>query len=278
MPVRPGKLPVGWYPAERAEVEATLGAWSRLDGANSSPEAFSAIAPHAGWFYSGRVAWTAWLSAAEVDSIVILGGHLPGQAGYRYYPEDGFDTPSGIIQADTDLVAKLSTYSGAMPDQKTDNTVEVHLPMAATRFPGKPVSCFRIPNDLRAAGFGLALADYAKSTGKRLFVLGSTDLTHYGQSYGFEPAGAGPRGFAWARSADDSLIKAFKSMDEAESLKLAARDSSACSVGAAITAMSYARRMGATTSRLLMQGSSDQLSPGSDSSVGYCAIAFLPGI
>jgi len=277
MSIRPRKLPPGWYPAERAEVEATLTAWSRADKADGVGCARSAIAPHAGWYYSGRVAWSAWNLAAEADTVVILGGHLPGGADYRYYPEDGFDTPSGVVQSDASLVNTLALSIRAVPDQKADNTIEVHMPMAAFRFPGKPVACFRVPNDIRAVDFGKMLALYASSSGKRLFVLGSTDLTHYGGAYDFEPAGPGQKGFAWARTADDSLIKAFKAMDESEALKLAEKDGSACSVGAAIAAISYAKHSGAHRSQLLMQASSDQMTPGSDASVGYCSVAYMPG-
>jgi AmmeMemoRadiSam system protein B len=257
-------------------VEATLNAWSRADKVEGVKQACSAIAPHAGWYYSGRVAWSAWNSAAEVDTVVILGGHLPGGADYRYYPEDGFDTPGGVLESDSSLVNSLAASIYAVPDQKADNTVEVHLPMSAFRFSGKPVACFRVPNDMRAGDFGKMLALYASSSGKRLFVIGSTDLTHYGRAYDFEPAGPGQKGFAWARSADDSLINAFKAMDEAEALRLAEKDGSACSVGAAIAAISFAKHSLANRSRLLMQGSSDQLTPGSDSSVGYCSLAFMP--
>jgi hypothetical protein len=274
MSVRPRSLPSGWYPTERGEVEAKLGAWGRVDEAARSEDLMAAIAPHAGWYYSGRIAWAAWRSAAESDAVVVVGGHLPAGAEFRYWDEDGFETPLGLVKAEPSLTAAVAGVVAAVPDRHADNTVEIHLPMAAMRFPGIPVACFRAPNDGRASKLGKAVADWAMKSGKKVFVLGSTDLTHYGQAYGFEPGGPGPDGFSWARRADKAITDAFVGMDEAEALRRAESDCSACSVGAAIAAISYARRIGALRSRLLMRGSSDEGAPSSEASVGYCAVAY----
>ncbi len=270
-------LPRGWYPEEARELEAKLGAWDRVDEKNRPSGALAGIAPHAGWYFSGRIAWAAWGAAANADAVVIVGGHLPAGADFRYYPEDGFYTALGVIAAATELRDRLVLATAALPDRNADNTVEVHLPMAAYRFPGKPVVCLRAPADVRAAGLGRALSDYVAETGRRVFMLASTDLCHYGRNYGFEPAGPGPGGFSWARKADRAIIDAFLAMDQAETLKRAHDEGSACSAGAVIAAMAYARAVGATQSHLLMRGSSDETAPGSDSSVGYCSVAYVPG-
>ena len=274
MSTRPRSLPSGWYPTERGETEAKLGAWGRADEAARAEGALAAIAPHAGWYYSGRIAWTAWRSAIESDAVVIVGGHLSAGSEFRFWEEDGFETPLGVVKAERSLTAAVAEAVDAVPDHHADNTVEIHLPMAAMRFPGIPVACFRAPNDGRAAKLGAAIADWTSSSGKKVFVIGSTDLTHYGQAYDFEPGGHGPEGFAWARRADKAITDAFVAMDEAEALRRADTDGSACSVGAAIAVMAYARRIGALRPRLLMRGSSDETAPSNDASVGYCAVAY----
>jgi AmmeMemoRadiSam system protein B len=268
-------LPEGWYPAVGREVETKLGAWDRVDAASQAENALACIGPHAGWYFSGRIAWAAWRSAADSDAVVIIGGHLPAGSGFRFSPEDGFETPLGTMVTDTALRDAVALAVSAVADKGADNTVEVHLPMAAHRFPGIPVACFRAPNDAHAAQLGLAIAGHAESTGKKIFVFGSTDLTHYGSAYGFEPAGHGPEGFPWARRADKAIVEAFVAMDAEAALKRAQADGSACSVGAAIAALVYARHMNAVRPRLLMRGSSDEIAPGGDSSVGYCAVAFM---
>lgn len=276
MAIRPRTLPAGWYPTSKREVEARLGAWSRIDDVSRGTGAVCGIAPHAGWSWSGRVAWSTWRAAAAADTMVIVGGHLPAGAPFLHYAEDGFETPMGTVASDTDMVAALVRAVNARPDARTDNTVEVHLAMAAARFPDLSVACFRAPADQRATRLGQAIADYAMATGRRIFVVGSTDLTHYGASYGFEPGGPAPGGFAWARHADDAIIDAFEALDAEQALHLAERDSSACSVGAALVAIAYAKAMGATGAHVLMRSSSDQEAPGADASVGYCSVVYTP--
>lgn len=276
MTIRPRTLPAGWYPTSRREVEARLGAWSRVDDVSRGTGAVCGIAPHAGWSWSGRIAWSTWRSASEADAMVIVGGHLPAGAPFLYYAEDGFDTPMGTVPSDQKLVAAMVRAVDAQTDTRADNTVEVHLAMAAARFPDLPVACFRAPADMRAAGLGQAIADYVEATGRRVFVVGSTDLTHYGAAYGFEPGGPAPGGFAWARRADDAIIAAFEALDAERALELAERDSSACSVGAAIVTIAYAKALGAMEAQLLMRSSSDQEAPGADASVGYCSVVYKP--
>jgi AmmeMemoRadiSam system protein B len=274
MSVRRRFFPAGWYPAKRSEIEETIKEWNDMLTIDIKPSAVSAIAPHAGWHYSGLHAWKAWLAAAPADSVVLVGGHLSEGAGYMYYPEHAFETPLGDIRADGDLVSFLVRETGAVPDTHADNTVEVHLPMLAARFPGVPVACVRAPNDESAVVLGDALARYATETKRSIFVMGSTDLTHYGTVYDFMPAGPPPAGFAWARRANDAIIRTFLDMDAAAALRRANLDRSACSVGAAMASISYALRTGASQATLLAKGSSDETSRGSDASVGYCSIAY----
>lgn len=312
MKTRRRMLPEGWYPGSDGAIRAMLDGWTAEAGP-VRPGAVAAVAPHAGWFFSGRLAWMAWLSAGQPDACVVLGGHLPAGRAFRYCPEDRFETPSGAVAALPELVSSLVATFGAVPDYDADNTVEVHLPMLARRFPGVPCACFRVPADARAISFGQALAAYSKTTGKRIFVLGSTDLTHYGAGYGFEPDGPGAPGFAWARRADVRFVDQVLAGDAPGALEAAERDRSACSAGAAVAAMAYASAIAGKQASLtpgaqadnvdqaaraaqavlgcardaesgvdailLGRDSSDRMMPGADSSVGYCAVGlYAPGL
>jgi|JFJP01.1.fsa_nt_gi MEMO1 family protein len=274
MSIRKRFLPAGWYPVKRSEIEETILEWNNDYSMPKSSFAVSAIAPHAGWHYSGVYAWKAWMSAGMPDSVVVIGGHLSAGAGFMYYPEQAFETPMGSIPADADLVSFLVRETEAIPDVHADNTVEVQLPMLAARFPGVPVACLRAPNDESAVVLGEAAARYSIEKGRTIFVLGSTDLVHYGHVYDFLPAGLPPAGFAWARKANDAIIRTFLDKDAAAALRQANLDRSACSVGAAMASIAYALRMGALNAELLAKGSSDETSSGSDASVGYCSVAY----
>jgi hypothetical protein len=186
--------------------------------------------------------------------------------------QDAFETPLGLIKADEETRSLLIEGLEISADKQADNTLEVHLPFAAYRYPEAKAVLARIPNDMSSVDIGRRLAGIAALSKRRIFVLGSTDLTHYGPSYGFEPAGGGVEGKAWARAADDRIIQAFMNFNEGEALKAANRGA-ACSVGAALATLSYARARGATKAELLGRSSSDEIMKG-PSFVGYCAVAY----
>lgn len=272
MEIRGRSLPPGWYPGNRDELERTLEGWPKVDAALAG-QGLAAIAPHAGWFYSGELAWAAWQAGCEADTLVILGGHQPGGGKLLVSMEEAFDTPLGPIKADKEIRSMLFDGLQITVDRQADNTLEVHLPMAAYRYPQAQAVLVRVPNDLTALDFGRHLAEVSARSRRRFFVLGSTDLTHYGPTYGFEPGGEGFEGRAWARTLDDRIIQAFLDFNEVEAFKAACRGA-ACSAGAALAAISYARARGATKAVLLGRFSSDEKQK-SPSFVGYCGVAYL---
>ncbi|OHD80043.1 MAG: AmmeMemoRadiSam system protein B [Spirochaetes bacterium RIFOXYC1_FULL_54_7] len=279
MDIRCRSLPPGWYPGNRDEIIQAIAGW-KAAGPVVSSAAIAAIAPHAGWYFSGRLAWAAWQAANEADTVIILGGHRSAGTRLLVSMHDAFDTPLGPIEADDETRSMLFDGLATEADRQVDNTLEVHLPFAAYRFPGVRAVLARVPNDASAVAFGRRLADIAAGSTRRFYVLGSTDLTHYGPSYGFEPGGSGAEGKAWATVADESIIKAFMDFDDDRALKAANRGA-ACSVGAALAAMSYAKARGAKNAELLGRFSSDEIMS-SSSFVGYCAIAYrqtrVPGV
>jgi hypothetical protein len=232
----------------------------------------AAIAPHAGWSYSGALAWSAWRAALSADTVVILGGHRPAASPILVSMDDGIETPSGFIKVDAGFRAALLAMIKAVPDSAPDNTIETHLPFAANRFPDAGFLLARVPNDGSAVAFGELLADVATELGRSVFVLGSSDLTHYGPAYDFEPGGHGSAGKTWARQADQRIIKAFMAMDAAAVLAAAA-EGAACSAGAAVAAMAFARKCLATRPVLLGHHTSDAVVP-AESHVGYCSVAY----
>jgi len=272
METRRRRLPAGWYPEDGTGVSSELRAME-VEYAPVAVPAIAAVAPHASWTFSGALAWAAWRSAGPTDTVVVIGGHLPAGAPFLAAMEDAFETPTGLMRADAELRDAVVTELSARPDVYADNTVEIHLPMARTRFPDAKLAWFRAPNEMGAARLGEALAAYARTSGRTLFVMGSTDLTHYGPNYGFEPGGRGTAGRAWAREGDHAIAAAFAGMDAATAVVLADDRRAACSVGAAVAAMAYAAAIGRTEGRTIGEASSWDLMRG-DSFVGYCSVVY----
>lgn len=206
----------------------------------------SGVAPHAGWAFSGALAFAVIQQFPEaVDTVAVVGGHLPSGSGVLVAPEDHYDTPFGDIPADAELRNRIVDTVDAAADRLPDNTVEVHLPIVRHLFPNVRGLYLRCPPSPKSSAVGKAVADYAKATGRIVAVVGSTDLTHYGPDYGFEPHGSPPESVEWVTNVNDRLvIDALEEQDSDRVLEAGTRNKAACSAGGANTAAAFARTMG----------------------------------
>jgi AmmeMemoRadiSam system protein B len=149
--------------------------------------------------------------------------------------------------------------------------------MAHYLFPGAKLLWLRFPADEGAFEAGRELARIALGLRRKLVVLGSTDLTHYGENYRFQPRGEGEKALAWVRETNDPrFIEAVQSGDPGAILRRAEEDRSACSPGAVLGALGFALERGAVKAELLAYGTSADQSPGEvpPSFVGYGAFCW----
>jgi AmmeMemoRadiSam system protein B len=272
MNFRESCLPPGWYPRNPDEISRFLSSFPcRAEGSVSA-----AIAPHAGWFYSGKIAARA-ASALErkADTVVVIGGHLPNGYPPLFAMEDAVNTPLGGMTIDSELRETLCKKIKGRSDQYPDNTVEVLLPMVRFFMPDAQLLWIRLPADIGSFDSGKTLADAAKDLGRNIAVLASTDLTHYGPNYGYTPKGCGPQALKWVKEVNDrKFIEAVESGIPPLVLERAESDQSSCSAGAVLGAMGYASAINAGPARLLEYGTSaDVTMEIPDSFVGYGAFA-----
>jgi AmmeMemoRadiSam system protein B len=272
MNLRESSLPAGWYPRSPGEIERFLAGFI---GGESHAKA--AIAPHAGWFYSGRIAARAVSSLdRNAETVAVLGGHLPAGMPPLFALEDGARTPLGTLPMDTELRDALYTELKGSEDRYADNTVEVLLPMVRFFFPGAMLLWLRLPQELSSFEAGRAIARAAGRLERRVAVLASTDLTHYGANYGFSPRGGGSAALRWVKEVNDAaFIRAVEAADPAAALERAVRDRSSCSAGAVLGAMGFAAVLDTSPRLLEYATSADVLLAGGeecpDSFVGYAA-------
>jgi AmmeMemoRadiSam system protein B len=276
MNLRKPCLPAGWHPQTAQGISRFF---EKIIPENpGGAHALAAAAPHAGWSYSGAIAALAALSLErEVETLALIGGHLPGGFSPLIAGEDAVKTPLGEMPLDRDLGAAVSRALGCKPDRSADNTVEVLAPMAHYLFPRAQLLWLRFPADKSSFEAGRELARIAERLGRKLAVLGSTDLTHYGENYGFMPRGEGEQALKWVRDVNDArFIAAVKSGDPEAILRRAEEDRSACSAGAVLGTLGFALERGAGAAELLAYGTSADQSPGEvpDSFVGYGAFCW----
>ena len=285
MSVRPRALPAGWYPEgetqTRRQIEGFLKLAGNADihvGLRPGQSACAGVAPHAGWEFSGRLACLV-LRCLEpgIQTVVVVGGHMHPGDGVLAAFEDGYETPLGTLPADLELLACLRERVQIAEDRWQDNTVEVQLPFVRHLVPRARALGLRVAPSAEAVALGEALGACAAQLDRKLAVIGSTDLTHYGPNYGFTPLGTGPEALAWVREHNDRrLLDSLLALQHERTLELARREHSACSAGAAVAAARFAELHGAHRGHLLDYATSYDRYPGS-SFVGYAAISFPGG-
>ncbi|UCF98783.1 MAG: AmmeMemoRadiSam system protein B [Spirochaetaceae bacterium] len=274
MKIRPRNLPPGWYPGGE---EQTV---REIERFRSSPEqahrsGIAGVAPHAGWSYSGSIACHVFQSISErVQTIVVVGGHLAPHSGLLAAFEDGYETPLGVLESDGELLKALRDTLSLHEDRYADNTVEVQLPLLKYLHPDARALYLRASPSEEALKLGVELAAAAGRLNRQIAVVGSTDLTHYGDNYGFTPHGTGPGAVKWVKEVNDRrIVEALLAVELEKALDLARREQSACSVGGAVAAARFAQAMGAVRGELLEYRTSYDIAP-SSFFVGYAGIIY----
>jgi hypothetical protein len=246
------------------------------------------IVPHAGWIYSGAVAARVLNEIArrkKPDVVVIFGAvHTMRCSGAAVFPSGAWETPLGLTRVDGRLAGRLQGQTGLLEADphahEDEHSIEVQLPFIQHLMPDALIVPIMVPPDDKAAVLGTAVGRTCKHTGVDAVFVGSTDLTHYGPSYGFTPQGTGADGLAWAKDVNDrrmiDLILALRADDVVEE---AAAHHNACGAGAIAATAAACKAVGADRATLLEHTTSYEVlselhhEPMRDA-VGYAGIVF----
>jgi AmmeMemoRadiSam system protein B len=273
MNIRPMRLPPGWYPESAEGVSRAIEVLLHKD--RSEQSSIAGVSPHAGWYFCASLAVKAFENLKkDASAVIIFGGHLPAGARPLAGMEDAFATPLGELKADAEFLAALQSELGLGSDRGRDNTVEVLLPFVKYFFPKASLLWLRAPNDSSSLELGALVAQIGRKLGRNAVAIGSTDLTHYGEAYGFAPRGSGREALAWVKEENDKrIVDAMLAMDARETVRLGEETSAACSAGAACAAIGFAAAMGARSVKLNAYSTSADVRP-DEQFVGYCSISY----
>ncbi len=278
---RKRSLPRGWYPAEKKdcerEIQSFLEGWSPPDFISGG--GVGGIVPHAGWYFSGKLAarvFQSLKSGKEVEVVVVYGGHLGPKEPPLIVAEEIWETPFGEIEIHQDLVKDLMGKVDMRKESPSsgDNTIEIQLAMIKYFFPKSKLLAIRPPHSPKAISLGEEVAGTAQKKGISIIPIGSTDLTHYGPNYGFLNKGVGPASVEWVKRENDrGLIDLALRMDAEGLVEHARKNESACSPGAAASAIATCKALGAKKGMLLDYYTSYDILP-DESFVGYAGIIY----
>ncbi|MDR2442800.1 MAG: AmmeMemoRadiSam system protein B [Deltaproteobacteria bacterium] len=278
--IRRSQLDGTWYPAKYKEVESVVKDWDPYIKSNPPKfqgQALSIIVPHAGWYYSGRLAAkTIYQAAASLGPdgpalVVVLGGHLTPGSPPVIFSDQAWATPLGHIEIATELNEKISALNPRpWYGPSDDNTVEVQLPLLRLMCPKAKLWPLRLASGPGALRVGTILAEMAESV--NLLIVASTDLTHYGSAYGFAPAGGGQAGQDFRQKNDQAFIEAALKPDPNAMMDIGESNRAACSAGAAAAAAEAAKIYKAKAELIDHYASSD-IQPGNQA-VGYAGLIY----
>jgi MEMO1 family protein len=280
-----------FYPSSERQCLSELKEMFDAAAAKTSPagEISGGIVPHAGWVFSGKVAAEVFeaisRSRGKIDTFILFGAcHSSLARSILVYDGDKWQSPLGDVEIDKTLADEMSekvsgiVYEDAIHSR--EHSIEVNIPLIKYKFPEARI----IPVIMPAKDNAQSLREMGEfilgHKEKKIAVIGSSDLTHYGSDYGFTPAGEGEAGCKWAKEVNDtSLIQSIEDMDAGEAAARAIRDTSACGPFAIAAAISVCKHLGATAAVTLEHTHSREIvienyGVDTDSSVGYAGIVF----
>jgi len=270
-----------WYPGSASECERQIKEFIKDAKTISGIKPVGGIVPHAGWYYSGKIACNVIKILSESgapDVLLVFGMHLHAGSPRFLMKEGSWETPLGEVQIEEGITAELADkYSFEIETVQRftrDNTIELQLPFIKYFFKDVKIVPMGVPPVEESLTIGKDAVKIAKSLGLKVMVLGSTDLTHYGENYGFVSHGTGTQAVKWVKNENDKrVIDAMLEMNPGKVIKEALSNDNACCAGAAATAISAAKELGAARAELVTYITSYDISP-ADSFVGYAGIIF----
>lgn len=215
-----------------------------------SPVGIGAIVPHAGWVFSGSTAALALsgVAAFQPDTIVLFGAaHGPDSNPASVYAHGAWETPLGPLHIDEEL-ASLFVRDRDIQDcaaaHRREHSIEVQLPLVKRLLPVVKIVPVGVRPGPDAPGIGRYCASQARTSSRRIAFVGSTDLTHYGPAFGFEPHGRGEPGIRWAKEVNDRrLVALIQALDAEGVVPEAAANRNACGAGAVAATIAAMREM-----------------------------------
>jgi AmmeMemoRadiSam system protein B len=266
-----------WFPANRTELAGSIqGYIEEAFVPEVAGPIVAAIAPHAGYLYSGQVAGYTYRAIQDSlpehgapETVVVLGFSHKGEGqGVALMDGTTFVTPLGESSMDTEAATLLIAADPRLrPDYRPhmgEHSLENQIPFIQTVLPGASLVMALIASRDSATLDALAKALNSLARKKKILVIASSDMLH------------------------DSSYEKVRKTDQATLRKVVAMDTTGvmhdwdysqqvfCGIGPVVTAMKYAQLRGVEKGTLLRYRNSGDDFPESRGQwvVGYGAVAF----
>lgn len=238
-----------FYPATANQCVAAVDQLLMRDPGATGP---GAVVPHAGWVYSGATAGLGIraIAALSPQVVVIFGAmHTLDINAASLYASGYWETPLGALRVDESLAAtflRCPLIADNPGGHAEEHSIEVQLPLLKRALPQVRIVPLTVRPSPEALTIGKHCGLEAAKYGRTVAFLASTDLTHYGPAFRFEPHGSGPAGTGWALVENDRrFITLIRQLAAEEVIAEAARHRNACGAGAVAALLAAMREIGA---------------------------------
>lgn len=272
-----------WYPGKKSDCQKTIEGFIKdsVPCPDGEQEAVGGIVPHAGWVFSGKIACNVIKCLAESsapDTVILFGRHLHAGSPNYIMERGEWETPLGPLEIDHELGTRITAdfqFSIETAERhEPDNTIELQLPFVKYFFPRAMILPVGVPPRRSSLEIGRKIAETGQALNRKMTVIGSTDLTHYGYNYGYTPKGIGAEAVDWVKNENDrKIIDLILAMDASGVIEESLKNYNACCSGAVAAAIAAAGRIGAKSASKLIYSTSYDIRPDS-SFVGYAGIVF----
>jgi AmmeMemoRadiSam system protein B len=269
-----------WFPGQKDVLSNMVnGFMDKASVPDIKGNIMAAIAPHAGYVYSGGVAGHTFAAIREnakpvgaPDVVVILGfSHRGGFSGVALMDGDAVQTPLGEAALDGESGSFLVSHSSRIRFEYAphggEHSAENEIPFVQTALPGVPIVVGLIGDHTEATLEALVDALCGLSMGKRVLVVASTDLLHDAD-------------YDRVKCTDQNTLDMIAGLNDAglaDTWDYASQV--CCGIGPVLTAMRFARAQGCSSGTVLAYRNSGDDHPESRGNwvVGYGAVVFVAG-
>ena len=188
-----------WYPGTRREIQVMANAWEEefsRDKAASEGRPNILILPHAGWAYSGSIAWQAVrrIRGAKFTRVVVLApSHRAWIENRLVAPEgDAFTTPLGEIKVDRDWIDRLALLAPVARSDKVhlaEHAAQIEFPLLQLAQPDGFTVAPLVMGSFGADQMAMCARALARLMDDKTLLVISSDFTHYGTDFSYAPYG-----------------------------------------------------------------------------------------
>lgn len=263
MPIVAGQF----YTSDPKALAAEVGRYLEAGGERRAEPTLLAMAPHAGYVFSGAVAGKTLGLANLAGTVILLGPNHTGMGSrYAVWNMGAWIVPGGAVAVDEELAEALIRNDPRLTPDRTahqsEHSLEVLLPFLRELNPEVRIVPMSVggggPEELQDVG--RKMAEVVAKSGKPVSIVVSSDMSHYI-----------PHDEAKAR--DSLALQAVQALDPAGLYEVVrARNITMCGVLPMVVGLSAAKALGATRAEVVAYATSGEVNRDMGRVVGYAGV------